>query len=182
MNQMQPSKITFRTGMPHDVESIRAIEFAAAQRFLSVGMTGIAAALPMDASFVLDKVSASEVIVAVSGTAQCVGFVMFAALGARFYVEELDVLPAYAGRRIGAALLSEVEARARNERATHLVLSTFRAVPWNAPYYRRIGFHEVDDMRLDAMLLTIRANHIARGIDETKRVFMQREVQASTQT
>ena len=40
----------------------------------------------------------------------------------------------------------------------------------------RLGFQVIGDTRLDAMLLVIRANHIARGIDETKRVFMQRKV------
>lgn len=182
---MQPSSniadITFRVALPGDVESIRAIEFAAAQRFISVGMTGIAVARPMDTRVVLDKVDAAEVIVALNGDATCVGFVMFAAFGARFYVEELDVLPEHAGRRIGAALLGEVDAMAREAGATQLVLSTFRAVPWNAPYYRRIGFRDIGDTELDPLLLSLRANHIARGIDETKRVFMQRKVTPQTQ-
>lgn len=174
---MQASAVHYRSAVPGDVASIRVVEYEAAQRFVSVGLTGIAAARPMDAPFVLKKVRASEVIVAECG-GQCVGFVMFAMLRARIYVEALDVVPQHAGRRIGAALLDEVDARAREAGATRVELSTFRHVPWNAPYYGRLGFSELADDELDATLLRIRKLRIARGVDETKRVFMRREVKA----
>ncbi|MBP0594408.1 GNAT family N-acetyltransferase [Paraburkholderia sp. LEh10] len=172
---MQAPDISYRTAVPDDVESIRVVEYEAAQRFVSVGLTGIAAARPMDAPFVLRKVRASEVIVAQCEGA-CVGFVMFAMLRTRIYVEALDVLPQHAGRRIGAALLDRVDARARETGATHVDLSTFRDVPWNAPYYGRLGFSVLEDDELDAALLRIRKLRIARGVDETRRVFMRRTV------
>ncbi|WP_235851007.1 GNAT family N-acetyltransferase [Paraburkholderia piptadeniae] len=172
---MQAPAVRYRPAVPDDVASIRFVEYEAAQRFVSVGLTGIAAARPMDAPFVLKKVRAAEVIVAECGGA-CVAFVMFAMLRARIYVEALDVLPEHAGRRIGAALLDCVDARARGRGATHLVLSTFRDVPWNAPYYGRLGFSVLEDHELDAALKRIRALRIARGVDETKRVFMRRVV------
>jgi GNAT superfamily N-acetyltransferase len=45
--------------------------------------------------------------------------------------------------RIGAALLDAVAERARAAGLDGLSLSTFREAPWNAPYYRRLGFVEV---------------------------------------
>jgi N-acetylglutamate synthase-like GNAT family acetyltransferase len=104
---------------------------------------------------------------------------MFAVLRGRIYVEALDVVPQHAGRRIGAALLDHVDARARETGATHVELSTFRHVPWNAPYYQRLGFSVLDDDELDAALLRIRNLRIARGVDETKRVFMRRAVKSA---
>jgi hypothetical protein len=56
------------------------------------------------------------------------------------------------------------------------VLSTFRDVPWNAPYYRRLGFADIDIAELDAALIERRNAHIARGLDESKRVFMRRDL------
>jgi predicted N-acetyltransferase YhbS len=170
--------ITFRFAVPGEIDTVRAIEYEAAQRFASIGLTGIADAQPMNADFVRRKIEASEIIVALSGAVQCVGFVMFAPLPARFYIEELDVLTAWAGRRIGAALLGQVERLARMAGARQLVLSTFRDVPWNAPYYRRLGFEVIESAQLDAKLRAIRAAHVARGLDESKRVFMRREVVA----
>jgi predicted N-acetyltransferase YhbS len=170
---------TFRFAEPDDAEAVRAIEYEAAQRFATIGMTGIADAQPMNADFVHRKIEASEIVVALNDAARCVGFVMFAPLPTRFYIEELDVLTAWAGRRIGAALLEQVDGLARKAGARRLVLSTFRDVPWNAPYYERLGFSVIPGEQLDAKLRAIRAAHVARGLDETKRVFMCREVAAA---
>ena len=168
--------VTFRFATPDEAEAVRAIEYDAAQRFANIGMVGIADAQPMDAAFVRRKIEASEIVVAVNGSARCVAFVMFAPLATRFYIEELDVLSAWAGHRIGAALLEQVDRLARAAGARQLVLSTFREVPWNAPYYRRLGFRIMDAASLDKKLRAIRAAHVARGLDESKRVFMCRDV------
>ncbi|WP_109479522.1 GNAT family N-acetyltransferase [Paraburkholderia sp. C35] len=172
---MEAPAVHYRLAVPDDVPSIRVVEYEAAQRFVSVGLTGIAAARPMDAPFVLKKVRAKEVVIAECG-GECAGFVMFAMLPARIYVEALDVVPQHAGRRIGAALLDQVDERAREAGIAQVELSTFRHVPWNAPYYQRLGFSVLADDELDAALLRIRKLRIARGVDETKRVFMRRAV------
>jgi predicted N-acetyltransferase YhbS len=171
--------ITFRLAALHEAESIRTIEYDAAQRFADIDMVGIATARPMDAGFVRRKITASEIVVAVEGAGHCVGFVMFVQMGAGFYIEELDVLSAWAGRRIGAALIERVAELARVAGAQRLLLSTFRDVPWNAPYYRRLGFSTIADANLDERLRALRAAHVARGLDESKRVFMWREVGAA---
>jgi predicted N-acetyltransferase YhbS len=175
---MQPgSNILFRAATADDVETLRAVEYAAAQRFVTVGLTGIAAARPLDAALLRERIAASQVIVALDA-ARCVGFVMFAPLGNRFHIEELDVLQQWAGRRIGASLLEQAAARARQCGASALVLSTFRDVGWNAPYYRRLGFRNIEVADLDPALRAIREAHLARGFDESKRVFMVRPLDA----
>jgi GNAT superfamily N-acetyltransferase len=173
--QSVPS-VTFRFAASHEAHAIRAIEFEASQRFVEVGMAGIADAPPTALALVERKIGAGEIIVAVNADQTCVGFVMFEAQPARIYVQELDVLPSYAGRRIGAALIEQVAQLARSRQLIQLVLSTYREVPWNAPYYRRLGFRDIEETELDAALLARRVAHIARGLDESKRVFMQRDL------
>ena len=90
------------------------------------------------------------------------------------YIEQIDVDPLHAGKRIGSALIGLVEDRARKEARMGLLLSTFRDVPWNAPYYRRLGFTDIPDGALSAALVHIRRDHIERGLDETQRVFMRK--------
>jgi len=172
----QSPAVTFRLAMPHDAETIRAIEFDAGLRFIGVGMTGIADAPPMALETVKRKIAASEIIVAIDANAICAGFLMFEPQPARIYVQELDVLTSHAGRRIGAALIEQVAGIARERQLTQLVLSTYRDVPWNAPYYRRLGFRDIELADLDAALLARRDAHIARGLDESQRVFMRREL------
>ena len=45
-------------------------------------------------------------------------------------------------------------------------------MPWNAPYYARLGFAQVGE--LTPGMAAIRAEHLARGLDERARVFMRR--------
>src|SRR6266702_370257 len=168
--------VTFRLAAPHDASVIRTIEFEAGLRFVSVGMTGIADAPPMALELVERKIAAREIIVAVDADETCVGFVMFEPQPTRFYVQELDVLTSHAGRRIGAALIEQVAQLARAQRVMQLTLSTYREVPWNAPYYRRLGFRDIEEAGLDAALIARREAHIALGLDESKRVFMRRDL------
>ena len=175
-SMQRASTVTFRFAAPHDASAIRAIEFDAGQRFVSVGMAGIADAEPMEPALVERKIAAREIIVAVNADAACVGFVVFELQPTRVYVQELDVLTSHAGQRIGAALIEQVAQLARAQHITQLVLSTFRDVPWNAPYYRRLGFHDIEEAELDAALIARRDAHIARGLDESKRVFMRRDL------
>ncbi|CAB4050646.1 GNAT family N-acetyltransferase [Paraburkholderia phenoliruptrix] len=174
---MQPSSdIAFRFAAPDDAETVRTIEFDAGLRFASVGMAGIADAPPMSLALVERKIEAREIIVAVDRDGTSAGFVMFEPQPARIYVQELDVLTSHAGRRIGAALIDEVAQLARSRRLMQLILSTYREVPWNAPYYRRLGFSDIEEADLDAALIARREAHIARGLDESKRLFMRRDL------
>lgn len=176
ITMQQPVGITFRFAALQDAETIRAIEFEASLRFMSVGMAGIADALPMHLALVERKIAAQEIMLALDVEGTCAGFVMFEPQPARIYIQELDVLTSHAGRRIGAALIGQVEQLARSCERMQLTLSTYREVPWNAPYYRRLGFREIAETELDAALIARRDAHIARGLDESKRVFMRRDL------
>jgi len=163
--------VDFRAARPDEIETIRALEHASAQRFVGL-MDALAEDEPSPAAVLVARLLDDGLVVAVEGES-VVGFVMFRRVERRLYVEQLDVLPAFAGRAIGAALLDEVAVRARAEGLDGLSLSTFREVPWNAPYYRRLGFTDVE--ALTPGMLSIREEHLGRGLDEDARVFMVRD-------
>lgn len=109
-----------------------------------------------------------------------IGFVLVRALGPdALYVGELAVLPAHQGRRLGARLLRAAEDSAAARGLRWLVLRTFRDVPWNAPYYRRLGFDDpppgLSDETL-AEMATIAATEARHGLAEDERVFLARRV------
>lgn len=161
-----PAPILLRPARVVEVETIRALERASAQRFQGL-MDAIAADEPTPAPLLARRIVEGGLLVAEISDA-IVGFVMFRPMEGGLYIEQLDVLPAFSGRRIGAALLDAVGKRTGGD----LTLSTFRDVPWNAPYYARLGFAEVD--ALTPSMAEIRAEHLARGLDEEARVFMVR--------
>lgn len=164
---MAAMSLLIRPALPAEIEIIRDIERTSAQRFVGV-MDALAADEPSPPETLTARIEAGGLLVAEAEGA-AVAFVMFRPVGEALYIEQIDVLPAFAGRRIGAALLDAVA-----EKATPLLLSTFRDIPWNAPWYRRLGFVDLDETKLTPDLREIRRQHIARGLDESLRVFMER--------
>jgi GNAT superfamily N-acetyltransferase len=116
------------------------------------------------------------VIVAVDASAMPVAFAIFSEIDACGYIEQMDVLPSHARQRIGATLINEIARRCGDRGLSALLLSTFRNVPWNAPYYLRLGFEVIPDAELSLALGRIRRTHLARGLDENLRVFMRRPI------
>ena len=72
---------------------------------------------------------------------------------------------------LGRQLIARVVADARAAGARAVTLTTYRDVPFNAPYYARLGFRVVAD-DADARLATLRAAERAAGIDVAPRVAM----------
>ena len=153
---------------------MRAIERQASQRFKGTPEAWIAADPPAPAALLADRLDAGGLWVATLSGDRPVAAIRFRPLDDSLYIEQLDVLPAFAGLRLGAALLDRAEILAREAGLGALQLSTFRDVPWNAPWYRRIGFEVIEV--LPSSLESIRRDHIARGLDESRRVFMRRSV------
>lgn len=55
-----------------------------------------------------------------------------------------------------------------------LTLTTYRDVPWNAPYYERLGFQVLTEVEMTAGLRSIRAHEAACGLARWPRVTMRR--------
>jgi GNAT superfamily N-acetyltransferase len=87
------------------------------------------------------------------------------------HIEQVSVHADHAGHGIGRRLIDHVAARAR----TPLTLTTFADVPWNAPYYERLGFRRLTDDELTPGLRKIRAAEAEHGLDRWPRVAMRRE-------
>lgn len=109
------------------------------------------------------------------GTEELVGFVYASVVKDYLFVEELDVLPEHGRRGLGKDLLRRVERRGLELGVAGLALTTFREVPWNAPWYRRLGFRDQEPdgamKELRAVLLTEQE----RGFRLDQRVLMIRE-------
>jgi GNAT superfamily N-acetyltransferase len=163
-----------RPGLLEETFVYQEIERRAAQRFRTIGMAEIADGRPTDASDLAERIRDGRLFVAAARLP--VGFVMFRQVDSAAYIEELDVLPDHAGQGIGAALIGRVAEAAAEAALSSLFLSTFRDVPWNAPYYERIGFRVLEEEALSPAMRAIRSEHIAKGLDESRRVFMRRRL------
>jgi GNAT superfamily N-acetyltransferase len=161
-----------------ELQTIQTIERASAQRFLGV-MDAVANDEPSPLPLLDARREAGGLLVAefqAGGASALAGFVIFRPLEESLYVEQIDVLPDFGRQRIGATLIDAVADQARNMGLARLTLSTFRDIPWNAPYYRKLGFADLDGQALSPGLAAVRYDHLARGLDENARVFMARKL------
>ena len=61
-----------------------------------------------------------------------------------------------------------------------VTLSTFREVPWNGPFYRRHGFADLPRAAWTPEMRAIHEQEGCRGLRTDVRVFMRRDLGAST--
>jgi GNAT superfamily N-acetyltransferase len=92
------------------------------------------------------------------------------------HLQEMDVLPHHGRRGVGTALLRTVFDWALRCGYKEITLTTFRAVPWNMPFYSRLGFEEIPAGELRPQLRAIVHDEADRGLDPAKRAAMRYRV------
>lgn len=86
--------------------------------------------------------------------------------GDRLHVDELDVRQDCQGRGLGRRLLEHAAAWARDRRLTRMSLTTFRSIPWNAPFYASAGFREWAEADAPATVRQALMNEAAKGLTD----------------
>ena len=119
------------------------IERAAGRMFERIeGLAHTAAQEPVPVERLERYIARGHCLVAQSAE-HAIGFLVTEPFGRELHVREFSVHPDWQGRGIGAALLRGCMIDARNSGFTAITLTTFDAVPWNAPFYRRMGFVDI---------------------------------------
>lgn len=163
--------VTLRETRVADIFRLQEIERAAAELFRDSDLIDIdtMAVIPMG-DHITSVESGISIVAEIEG--RIAGFVMGEMQGEVAYLRELDVDPTYQRRGIGA-LLVRTYVKVANERgAAAIYLSTFRAPPWNAPFYRRVGFTDVDRADYLPWMTAMEAAQ-ASFLDLSTRVFMR---------
>jgi GNAT superfamily N-acetyltransferase len=152
-----------------ELDELREIERSAGKGFADLGMQAIADDEPPSIDTLRDYQRAGRAWV--HGDPP-VGYLIADRVDGCLHIEQVSVRHDHAGRRIGAGLIEHVAGWAR----APLTLTTFAEVPWNAPYYERLGFRRLADAELTEGLRRIRAAEAAHGLDRWPRVAMRREL------
>lgn len=153
-----------------DVERMRTIERAAGEPFRTIGMGTVADDEPLCPTQLRAFVDGGRAWVAERDDTVA-GYLIAAVVDGEGHVEQVSVDPAYAGLRLGAALVE----RAAEWASGPLTLTTFRDVAWNGPYYERLGFRWLADDEIGPELRAIRDAEHAHGLDRWPRGCMRRD-------
>jgi GNAT superfamily N-acetyltransferase len=158
---------------------VREIEDEAGVMFSGLGLIDET----RDASFPMEDVvrliALRQVWVACREDDVPVGMVIASVRDGAVYIEELDVVPAYGRRGLGARLLAHVCEWAQTQGHTAVTLSTFRDVPWNGAFYRKHGFRDLPPAEWTPGMRAIREREATHGLRTEARVFMRRDVAAT---
>ena len=156
-----------------DVAAMRRIECAAGEAFREIGLDVVADDEPPPAALLAAYVTEGRAFVDERG-GEPVGYLITEVVDGCAHLEQVSVLPRMRGRRVGEGLVEHLAGWARDRRLPALTLTTYRDVPWNGPYWVRLGFREL--VGLTPGLRAIRDDEIARGLDVWSRLAMRREL------
>ena len=155
----------------NDIAALPAIERAAAGRFRDFpALAWLAGGEVISAEQHLDYVERGLSWLALAND-QPVGFILAEAHPSSLFIVELSVDLDWQGKGIGRQLITRVADHARNRGMTALTLTTFRDVPWNAPFYARLGFEKMTTLTPE--LRQKREDETAHGLAFDSRCAMR---------
>ncbi|HBF29937.1 GNAT family N-acetyltransferase [Rhizobium sp.] len=140
---------TIRLARLSDCDALSTIEIAAASLFRNADdVSWLADAPPLPSTLQQRLIEHGTVLVATDGKGQPIGFLSADALQDRLHIIEVSVLPDWQRLGIGRALIDVAKELAIKHGLRALTLTTFRHLPWNAPFYAELGFEETEDKAL----------------------------------
>ena len=93
-----------------------------------------------------------------------VGFAMSQESAGFLHLAVIAVHPDHGRRGIGTQLVKAVIQQARGRKLSGVTLTTFQDLPWNAPFYRRLGFQILPSSELSPRLRDILAQEANLGM------------------
>ena len=163
-----------REAQAADLTEMITIERVAGEAFRHVGMASIADDPPATVDELTAFLKSGKAWVFSDRSGAAVAYLLAERLDDRAHIEQVSVHPKNSRRGIGAALIEKASRWSVESDLNGLSLTTFTNVPWNAPYYTRLGFAELPEIEWSAGIrhrVTVERSH---GLHEWPRVVMVR--------
>lgn len=162
-----------RSARREDASTLQEIERLAGERFREVGLAEVAEDAPPSVEELAVYGDEGRAWVAVDHADTPLGYVLVDVVDGCAHIEQVSVRPDRQGAGVGRALVERVGAWAADGGLPAVTLTTFTDVPWNAPYYARLGFGVLRDDEIGPELRGVRDAETAHGLDPARRVCMR---------
>lgn len=169
--------VLIRTAKETDYLLLPDVEVDAAQAFRDFGLDEPADYEPASATSYLNLPKNSAVFVADHQDRMVIGFVTLMPVDGQAYLKEVSVRRAFAGQGVGRQLIASAISWARQNLYQQMTLTTFADLPFNAPFYRKIGFSTFDPDQNWPELRAIRDHERKGGLELRPRVAMIKSLQ-----
>lgn len=155
-----------------DREAIERVGLDADERFRDAGHPELCdgGAMP---PHVLEAAVAKGTLGVAEVDGAIVGWIYEGRIEGELCIGQVSVAAAFGRRGLGTALVRDVIERARERGEPSIVLNTQRNIPWNAPWYERLGFRVVDRNAWSSALERLAEAQTAEGLDWSSRVHMR---------
>ena len=155
-----------------ELKRINDIEDAASVLFADTkyAIEGELESLPIN--FLQQQLSEKRLWVAADAHDTPVGFALVILLDGNAHLHELSVHPEHGRQGLGTRLVRQVLSWAQQGGFPAVTLSTFRDIPWNAPFYRKLGFVEMAEAEFGPGLREIRQGEADTGLPMDDRLLM----------
>jgi GNAT superfamily N-acetyltransferase len=150
------------------------IEREAGTLFRDLGMDAVADDDPGSVAGLTDFQRDGRVLVFCDEQDRPVAYLLLGVVDGYGHVEQVSVHPGHSRRGIGRQLIEAADEWARARGLAGLALTTYALVPWNAPYYERLGFRVLAEPDVPPELRAVREHEAERGLDAWPRVVMVR--------
>lgn len=165
---------SIRLARRDDAEAFPAIEASAAALLAAYpGLEGIDPDRVMTADRYRALIARGHSLVASVGD-RVVGFLVTEPCGRELHIREIDVAREWQGQGIGAIMMRACGIDAENAGFAALTLTSFREVPWNAPFYARLGFVEIAQLEGHPRLAAELESEVRAGLKREQRIAMIR--------
>lgn len=128
--------------------------------------------LVTDGATLLEAQAEKRLWAALHNNQKVVGFALACVVDGHGHLDEMDVHPDHGRRGIGGRLLEAVIDWARAGGFPGVTLITFRHLPWNAPFYERRGFVQIDGEQASGSLRELIRDEADAGLEPCNRVAM----------
>jgi GNAT superfamily N-acetyltransferase len=164
VTDLAANAVLIRPGRAEDLPALDAIEQSGAETFTAFGQP-LADGSPPAPADQRERVLAQGLLWVADDAAEgVIGFLAAEITDDGLYVEEVDVLMQRQKQGHGRRLMQAAIDWARGRRLPAVTLTTFRSIPWNAPFYASMGFVELETP--SPHLAATLANEVANGFED----------------
>lgn len=168
--------MSIRVARAGDLDVLVEIERAAGETFRSLGMDLVADDGPGSVEELTPYAGDGRALVSVDVRDRPVGYLLIDVVDGAAHIEQVSVHPDHARRGVGGALIARAASWASALGLGALTLTTYVEVPWNGPYYERLGFRYLTTDEETPGLRAIRDRERAAGLDAWPRACMSRRL------
>lgn len=147
-----------------DLPFLNGIELSAAAIFPRGALPDIVRTEAVPAETLAAAMLAGRLFVCRNDCGQPVGYAFWQEYGNSALLAQIDVLPQYGRCGRGKALVERIIADVAGAGLRDLYLTTFENIPWNAPFYQKIGFRITERDEQPRFIRDILLGELERGM------------------